>query len=75
MDSKRVHIDFSITLSPTYSVPVLWFTSNDLKAVDDVHELLLAPHLREPVRNVGVMGGISRAVGILTMWMAVVDHP
>ena len=66
-DSQRIQVDFSIILSPTYSVPVLWFSSNDLRTVTSVHNLLLAAHLRDSVRSVGIMGGISRAVGSLTI--------
>lgn len=59
---EAIQVAFSITLSPTYSVPVLWLSSPILMAVDDVHRGLLADHLRESVRDVGVMGGISQAV-------------
>ena len=59
---ETIDIDFSITLSPTYAVPVLWFTSPALASVDRIYNLLTADHLIEPARSIGVMGGISQAV-------------
>jgi Autophagocytosis associated protein, active-site domain len=65
-----IHIDFSITLSPTYSVPVLWFTSSALKSVNQIHEVLLPDYLDEAVRMVGVIGGLSQAVSIISATMS-----
>ena len=60
--TEVVEVDFSVTLSPIYSVPILWFTSLTLRTIDQVHDALLPKHLDESLRSVGVMGGISQAV-------------
>ncbi|RMZ82811.1 hypothetical protein DV737_g1882, partial [Chaetothyriales sp. CBS 132003] len=59
-------IDFSITYSLTYSVPVLWFWSPKLKTIEQVHGMV-ADHLDEALRSVGIMGGISQAVSLPTL--------
>lgn len=64
---KTVIVDFSIILSPTYQVPVLWFTAGQLSlhrpwGLDTVYKHLV-PHLQQDrLRQVGVLGGISVAV-------------
>ncbi|OAL38465.1 hypothetical protein AYO20_02114 [Fonsecaea nubica] len=60
--------DFSITLSPTYSVPVLWFVCRYGKddkslSLEQVYEWLVPEHSLASVHEFGVMGGISMAVG------------
>lgn len=55
-------VEFSITLSPTYSVPILWFRCPAIKSLEELHQLLVPSHLHESIRNVGVLGGISQAV-------------
>ncbi len=60
--TEVIEVDFSVTLSPTYSVPILWFTSLALRTIDHIHKTLLPNHLAESLRSVGVMGGISQAV-------------
>ena len=62
--SQLIEINFSITLSPTYSVPILWLSSLALRTIDQVHENLLPEHLGESIGAVGVMGGISQAVSL-----------
>ncbi|EXJ81349.1 hypothetical protein A1O3_07639, partial [Capronia epimyces CBS 606.96] len=59
-------IDFSVTLSPTYCVPVLWFSRQpnaDEKAfsLEQVYSQLVPHTLHAPLQSVGVMGGISTA--------------
>ena len=61
--NRDFEVDFSVTLSPTYAVPVLWFNSSAFGSVDDVYNLLLADIFRDAVRDVGVIGGVSQAVG------------
>lgn len=68
-DALAGMVDFSIALSPSYQVPVLWFrlstqTPTDVEAIDRVYSLLVPPATRASLRHVGVLGGISIA-----------DHP
>jgi Autophagocytosis associated protein, active-site domain len=67
---KTVIVDFSIALSPTYQVPVLWFTPNQLLlngpwGLDTVYQYLVPTLQKDQVRQVGILGGISMAVLIL----------
>ncbi|RMD44274.1 hypothetical protein DV735_g774, partial [Chaetothyriales sp. CBS 134920] len=68
------HIDFSIAYSPTYSVPVLWFWSPRLTTTVHVHALV-AEHLAQAVRSIGVMGAISQAYHPVTDMPAFFIHP
>lgn len=57
-------------LSPTYQVPVLYFTLrwHNLQGsvgLDAVYQYLVPPQYRKGLKSVGVMGGISVGVGIL----------
>lgn len=61
-------VDYSVILSPTYQVPVLWFTSNSVTvtradALDRVYDEIVSPASRTGLRQIGVLGGISLAVG------------
>lgn len=55
---------FSITLSPTYAVPVLWFGARDIRSLDDLYRILVPQHLRGAVADVSVLGGITQAVSM-----------
>ncbi|KAJ9605213.1 hypothetical protein H2200_010603 [Cladophialophora chaetospira] len=60
-------VDYSITLSPTYSVPVLWFScrfgpENKPMTLDQIYEHLVPQQSSSSLRDIGVMGGISMAV-------------
>lgn len=62
-----VIVEFSIILSPTYCVPVLWFIfrqlpSNGAGGIDAVYHYLVPQTQQAGLRQVGVMGGISMAV-------------
>jgi ubiquitin-like-conjugating enzyme ATG10 len=64
---KTVILDFSIILSPTYQVPVLWFTAGQLGlhrpwVLDTVYSHLVPNLQQDQLRQVGVLGGISMAV-------------
>ncbi|KAK4937827.1 hypothetical protein LTR10_021630 [Elasticomyces elasticus] len=64
--SESLIVDFFITLSPVYCVPVLYFsrqhTSNDSRlSLDQVYDWLIPWTSHTPLRNTGVMGGISMA--------------
>ncbi|KIX98511.1 uncharacterized protein Z520_05812 [Fonsecaea multimorphosa CBS 102226] len=59
-------IDFSITLSPIYSVPVLWFAcrygqDNKALTLEQVYAWLVPKPSLASLQKVGVMGGISMA--------------
>ncbi|OQU94748.1 Autophagocytosi associated protein, active-site domain-containing protein [Cladophialophora immunda] len=59
-------VDFSITLSPIYSVPVLWFAcrngqDNKALSLEQVYEWLVPEPSLASLHEVGVMGGISMA--------------
>jgi ubiquitin-like-conjugating enzyme ATG10 len=64
---STVIVDFSIVLSPTYQVPVLWFTPCQLPlhgpwGLDAVYHYLVPSIQQAGVRQVGILGGISMAV-------------
>jgi hypothetical protein len=59
---QTVEMLHSITLSPSYCVPVLWIQPTGSVSLADIPTLLSPPHLREAVSSVGVLGGISQAV-------------
>ncbi|KAK5247571.1 hypothetical protein LTS06_007266 [Exophiala xenobiotica] len=65
-DSDPLVIHFSITLSPTYRVPVLWFWCQQPQArglnLEQIYDLLVPRTSQAPLRGVGVLGGISMAV-------------
>jgi len=65
--SESLILDFSILLSPTYCVPVLWFScrrgsGNKSLGLDEVYASLIPATSQASLRNVSVMGGISMAV-------------
>lgn len=67
---KTVIVDFSVILSPTYQVPVLWFAPGQLPLkstwdLDTVYQHLVPKLQQDPVRQVGILGGISMAVWTL----------
>ncbi|KIW20793.1 hypothetical protein PV08_01371 [Exophiala spinifera] len=75
-----VDVTFSVTLSPTYSVPILWFTCQKVPGkaglnLDQVYELLVPNSSQEPLRTVGVMGGISMAHHPISDQPAYFIHP
>lgn len=54
-------------MSPTYQVPVLWFTLTGLpldgpQSMDAVYQYLVPPSSRAEIKDLGVMGGVSMAV-------------
>ncbi|KAK6838313.1 hypothetical protein RU639_000918 [Aspergillus parasiticus] len=62
--SNRLHIEHDIILSPTYQVPVLYFTLRRDShpgplGIDEVYQYLVPDQYRRELQNVGVMGGIS----------------
>ncbi|ETI29174.1 hypothetical protein G647_01627 [Cladophialophora carrionii CBS 160.54] len=59
-------VDFSVILSPTYCVPVLWFSCHHGPekrpiTLDQIYEQLVPQPSSAPLRGVGVLGGISMA--------------
>ena len=67
VQTPTVTADFSIILSPTYQVPVLWIILPDLprdgpQGVDAVYHYFVPPTSKAQVKDIGVIGGISIAV-------------
>lgn len=63
-------MEFSIVMSPTYQVPVLWFILTGLprdgpQGIDAVYWYLVPTASHVGVKGVGVMGGVSMAVSDL----------
>ncbi|OAP61812.1 hypothetical protein AYL99_04015 [Fonsecaea erecta] len=63
---ESLTVDFSVTLSPVYTVPVLWFAcrnGQDKKALslEQVYDWLVPESSLASLHGVGVMGGISMA--------------
>lgn len=64
----KLQIDYDILLSPTYRVPVLYFTlrwhnCQGPVGLDAVYQYVVPAQWRDQLRSVGVMGAISFAVG------------
>lgn len=62
------YVEYNAILSPSYRVPVLYFSFQNLpnqtaSGVKTAHDLLVPEHLRAMIRDTGVMGGISMSVG------------
>lgn len=64
-DELFIEVDFSITLSPTYAVPILWMRSSSINNIDQLYEMLIPSEQRDHTRNVSVMGGLSQAVSAI----------
>ena len=65
--SSTITVDFSIIMSPTYQVPVLWFIFTGLpragpQGINGVYQYLVPIAFKAQVEDMGVMGGISIAV-------------
>lgn len=71
---------FDIIYSPSYQVPVLYFTLKDLPpdtelSIEVVETLLVPEAIRSQVRSVGVLGGISRADHPVSALVSFFIHP
>jgi ubiquitin-like-conjugating enzyme ATG10 len=60
----RACVEYSIALSQIYRVPVLYFNfvnvpMEQARNVDTVYEHLVPSHFKDPLKEIGVMGGIS----------------
>jgi ubiquitin-like-conjugating enzyme ATG10 len=67
--SPKLQIDYDIVLSPTYQVPVLYFTlrwqnHQGPLGLDAVYQYVVPEQYRKELKTVGVMGGISFGVGV-----------
>lgn len=73
VSSLSPYVSYSVMLSPTYRVPVLYFTLRNLPSgfsptsLDTVYRFLVPPAFQHAVSNVGVMGAISMGVSIPTI--------
>ncbi|OJJ36761.1 hypothetical protein ASPWEDRAFT_106862, partial [Aspergillus wentii DTO 134E9] len=61
--SASLQVEYSVLLSPTYQVPVLYFmlrcNHQGPVGIDAVYQNLVPDQYRKELKNVGVMGGIS----------------
>lgn len=71
--STQPYVTYEVHLHPTYRVPSLWFTLHDLPMgeasfdIEAVYRNLVPADLKDQMRAVGVVGGISAAVCDLPM--------
>ncbi|KAJ5550688.1 Autophagy-related protein 3 [Penicillium sp. DV-2018c] len=60
---SSLQIDYDILLSPTYQVPVLYFSprwrSQGPLGLDEVYQYVVPEQYRQQLKSVGVIGGIS----------------
>jgi ubiquitin-like-conjugating enzyme ATG10 len=68
-------VHYDILLSPSYRVPVLYFSvydsaHNPIRNMGRVYDLIVPQGYKEQIHTVGVIGGLSMAVCILP-WLAV----
>jgi len=73
-------VDFSITLSPTYGTPVLWFlyqsgSDRSRVSLEQVYDWLVPQTSHGSMRGVGVMGGITMAHHPVSDQPAFFVHP
>lgn len=66
-ETDSILVEFSILRSPTYQVPVLWFTLNRVPSgistgIETVYQHLVPKTSRSTLSQIGVLGGISIAV-------------
>ncbi|KAJ5774625.1 hypothetical protein N7457_009521 [Penicillium paradoxum] len=58
-----LQIDYDILLSPTYQVPILYFSprwhSHGPLGLDEVYQYVVPEQYRQELKSVGVIGGIS----------------
>jgi hypothetical protein len=68
VSSRKVRREFHVLLSPTWRVPVLYFsayweTTLEPLTLDQIYEFLV--HDEDAMKEVSIMGGISHGVGSL----------
>ncbi|KAH0533896.1 hypothetical protein FGG08_007486 [Glutinoglossum americanum] len=74
------YVQYDVLLSPTYHVPVLWFSIHGLsgtqcKGLEWVYENLVTPGMLDEVKGVGVLGGVGLGNHPLTDIPAYFVHP
>jgi len=67
--NPNLQIDYDIVFSPTYQVPVLYFTlrwhnRQGPLGLDAVYQYVVPDQYRKELKGVGIMGGISFGVGV-----------
>ena len=69
--NASLQVDYDIALSPTYQVPVLYFTlrwtnhKGPVLGIDAVYQYLVPDEYRKQLKSVGIIGGISFDVGAM----------
>lgn len=67
----RYEATYDILLSPSYQVPVLYFSLRDprgdrIQDLEEAYRLLVPERNRLQLRQVGILGGVSVSVGAYT---------
>jgi ubiquitin-like-conjugating enzyme ATG10 len=68
-------VTYEIHLHPTYRIPTLWFMLHDLPMgeptfdVDAVYRYLVPPEYKSRLRAAGVIGGLSAAVSLCSIFL------
>ena len=70
VSSRKVRREFHVLLSPTWRVPVLYFsayweTTLEPLTLDEIYEFLVDGLSEDAMKGVSIMGGISHGVGSL----------
>ncbi|KAG9236327.1 hypothetical protein BJ875DRAFT_234692 [Amylocarpus encephaloides] len=79
--AHQPYVTYEIHLHPTYRLPTLWFTLNDLPMgdpafdLDSVYRYLVLDEYKSQLRSIGVTGGISAAPHPLNDLPAFFIHP
>jgi hypothetical protein len=71
--SHQPYVTYEIHLHPIYNMPTLWFTLHDLPMgestfdLESVYRYLVPDEFKGRLRAMGVTGGISAAVSIISL--------
>jgi len=65
--AERVKTDYHVLLSPTWRVPVLYFSTQWMETLtpltlNEIYEFIVEDSSRNVIDEVGIMGGISHGV-------------
>ncbi|PGH10816.1 hypothetical protein AJ80_07367 [Polytolypa hystricis UAMH7299] len=76
----RLQVEYSVLLSPTYQVPVLYFLLHGPfpkgpEGLDFIYDCLVPAQYRSELKDVGVMGGISIGHHPISNFPAYFVHP
>ncbi|KAF2199814.1 hypothetical protein GQ43DRAFT_375335 [Delitschia confertaspora ATCC 74209] len=77
-DTDEAVLEYDIILSPSYQVPVLYFSIKDPLfryplTTETLYEYIIPEHFRRQISDVGVIGGITLTVSSLSILEAVLE--